>query len=53
MFYEKVPVGDTYTISHTSTSYVYDSRGVLRLGLSHSLTAQECAEDLLTVMEVC
>lgn len=53
VFFEKVPVGDTYTISHTSTSYVYDSRGVLRLGLSHSLTAQECAEDLLTVMEVC
>lgn len=53
VFYEKVPVGDTYTISHTSTSYVYDSRGVLRLGLSHFLTAQECAEDLLTVMEVC
>lgn len=53
MFYEKVPAGDTYTISHTSTSYVYDSRGELRLGLSTSLTAQECTEDLLTVMEVC
>lgn len=53
VFYEKVPMGDTYTMSHTSTSYVYDSRGTLRLGLSHSLNAQECAEDLLTVMEVC
>jgi protein SCO1/2 len=53
VFYEKVPAGDTYTISHTSTSYVYDSRGELRLGLSTSLTAQECTEDLLTVMEVC
>ncbi|AIL62163.1 MULTISPECIES: SCO family protein [Pseudomonas] len=53
VFYEKVPSGDTYTISHTSTSYVFDSRGQLRLGLSHSLTAKECTEDLLTVMEVC
>jgi protein SCO1/2 len=53
VFYEKIPAGDTYTMSHTSTSYVYDSRGVLRLGLSHSLSAQQCTEDLLTVMEVC
>ena len=53
VFYEKVPSGSTYTLSHTATSYVYDSRGTLRLGLSHSLSAQECAEDLLTVMEVC
>ena len=53
VFYEKIPSGETYTLSHTATSFVYDSRGVLRLGLSHSLTAKECAEDLLTVMEVC
>ena len=53
VFYEKVPAGDSYTISHSSTSYVFDSRGVLRLGLSHSLNARECTEDLLTVMEVC
>lgn len=53
VFYEKVPSGSTYTLSHTATSYVYDSRGTLRLGLSHSLSAQDCAEDLLTVMEVC
>lgn len=53
VFYEKVPSGDTYTMSHTATSYVFDTRGVLRLGLSHSLSAQQCTEDLLTVMEVC
>jgi protein SCO1/2 len=53
VFYEKVPSGDTYTLSHTATSYVYDSLGILRLGLPASLSAQECAEDLLTVMEVC
>ena len=53
VFFEKVPSGSSYTVSHTATSYVFDSRGTLRLGLSASLTAQECAEDLLTVMEVC
>ncbi|MCD5974602.1 MULTISPECIES: SCO family protein [Pseudomonas] len=53
VFYEKIPSGDTYTMSHTATSYVFDTRGVLRLGLSHSLSAQQCTEDLLTVMEVC
>ncbi|WP_122613027.1 SCO family protein [Pseudomonas viridiflava] len=53
VFLEKVPLGDTYTISHTATSYVYDTRGDLRLGLSHKLSAQQCAEDLLTLMEVC
>jgi len=53
VFYEKVPVGDTYTMSHTATSFVFDSRGNLRLGLSPSLSAKQCAEDLLTVMEVC
>ena len=53
IFYEKIPAGDTYTLSHTATSFVFDTRGNLRLGLQASLTAQECAEDLLTVMEVC
>ena len=53
VFFEKVPSGSTYTLSHTATSYVYDSQGTLRLGLSQSLSAQECTEDLLTVMEVC
>jgi protein SCO1/2 len=53
VFYEKIPAGDTYTMSHTATSFVFDSRGNLRLGLSPSLSAKQCAEDLLTVMEVC
>ncbi|MGL5999388.1 MAG: SCO family protein, partial [Pseudomonas proteolytica] len=42
-----------YTLSHTATSFVFDTRSNLRLGLSASLNAKECAEDLLTVMEVC
>ena len=53
IFYEKIPAGDSYTLSLTATSFVFDTRGTLRLGLSASLNANECAEDLLTVMEVC
>lgn len=53
VFYEKIPTGDSYTMSHTATSFVFDSRGVLRLGLSPSLSAKQCTEDLLTVMSVC
>ena len=53
VFYEKIPSGSTYTLSHTATSFVFDSRGVLRLGLSPSLSAKQCTEDLLTVMSVC
>lgn len=53
VFYEKIPEGDSYTISHSSTSYVADSRGNFRLSLAHRLTAQECTEDLLTLMEIC
>ncbi|MCH4872767.1 MULTISPECIES: SCO family protein [Pseudomonas] len=53
VFYEKIPTGSSYTLSHTATSFVFDSRGVLRMGLSPSLSAKQCAEDLLTVMSVC
>ncbi|KMM85284.1 protein SCO1/2 [Pseudomonas taetrolens] len=53
VFYEKIPTGSSYTMSHTATSFVFDSRGVLRLGLSPSLSAKQCTEDLLTVMSVC
>ena len=53
VFYEKIPTGSSYTLSHTATSFVFDTRGVLRLGLSPSLTAKQCTEDLLTVMSVC
>jgi protein SCO1/2 len=52
VFYEKVPNGSTYTMSHTATSFIFDTQGVMRLSLSPSLTAQECTEDLLTLMEV-
>lgn len=53
VFYEKVPIGSTYTLTHSSTSYVYDYQGTLRLGFSQALSAEQCAEDLTTLMEIC
>ncbi|MEG2914678.1 MAG: SCO family protein, partial [Pseudomonas sp.] len=48
IFYEKIPAGDTYTLSHTATSFVFDTRSNLRLGLSVFLSADpESARQLL------
>jgi len=50
IYYQRIAAGDTYTLAHTATTYVLDANGKLRLSLSSSLTAQECAEDVRKVM---
>lgn len=51
VFYEKVPTGSSYTINHGAMTYVFDSRGRLRLGLKHTQSADEFAADLRTLMK--
>lgn len=46
VYYKKVPTGASYTMDHTSLSYVYDTQGKLRLALRHQQTAQEFADDI-------
>lgn len=46
VYYKKVPTGASYTMDHTSLSYVYDAQGKLRLALRHQQTAQEFADDI-------
>ncbi len=46
VIYQKVPTGDSYTIDHTSVTYAFDTRGKLRLKLSHSQSAIEYAADV-------
>jgi protein SCO1/2 len=46
VFYQKVPVGDSYTIDHTAYTYVYDARGQLRLTVKHDQPAAKTAADL-------
>ena len=50
VFYQKVPTGSSYTMDHTSLSYLYDTNGKLRVLLRHEQSAQECVEDIRQVM---
>ncbi|WP_420225138.1 SCO family protein [Pigmentiphaga litoralis] len=50
VFYQKVPTGTSYTMDHTSLTYVFDQKGKLRLALRHDQSAQECASDIKTLM---
>lgn len=46
VFYEKVPAGSSYTLNHSALSYVFDSRGRLRLGLQPTLSTEDIVSDL-------
>ncbi|MBI3149091.1 MAG: SCO family protein [Betaproteobacteria bacterium] len=48
VFYEKVPgqTPEAYTVNHSTGSFVYDSRGKLRLYASHGMGAEAFASDL-------
>jgi protein SCO1/2 len=46
VYYKKVPTGASYTMDHSSFSYVFDPLGKPRLVLRHEQSAQECADDL-------
>jgi protein SCO1/2 len=46
VFYKKVPTGASYTMDHSSLSYVYDPQGQLRLALRHEQSPEDYAQDL-------
>ncbi len=46
VYFQKVPNGSSYTIDHTSLTYVYDPAGRLRLAFKHEASPQDCAADL-------
>lgn len=50
VYYQKVPTGASYTMDHTAITYVYDRNGSLRLGLRHSQTAEEYAQDIRQIL---
>jgi protein SCO1/2 len=50
IYFQKVPTGDSYTMDHTSLSYVFDPAGALRLAWRHAQSAQECAQDLRQIL---
>lgn len=51
IFYRKVPTGESYTMDHTATSYVYDPAGALRLAVSYAQDAESVAADLRTLLQ--
>ena len=46
VFYRKVPTGGSYTMDHSTLSYVFDPSGRLRLAVRHEATAGQLAQDL-------
>lgn len=46
VFYQKVPTGSSYTMDHSSTTYVYDTQGRIRVLFKHEQPAEECASDI-------
>ncbi len=46
VFFMKVPTTSSYTVDHTSMSYIYDPQGRLRLMLKHEQTAEDYASDI-------
>lgn len=46
VYYKKMPTGASYTMDHSTLSYVFDRSGSLRLALRHNQSAQEFADDL-------
>lgn len=51
IFYKKVPSGSSYTMDHTAITYVIDPAGQIRLAFKHQQSADECAQDLRTLMQ--
>lgn len=50
VIYNKVPTGSSYTMDHSTLSYLFDPAGKLRLALRHASSAQECAQDIRRIL---
>jgi len=48
--YQKVPAGETYTIDHSTLTYVFDRTGHLRVALRHTQPPTEYVDDLRAVL---
>ena len=51
VFYRKVPTGDSYTMDHTATSFVFDPQGRLRLAVSHAMEVPPIVADVRTLLQ--
>jgi protein SCO1 len=51
VYYGKVKTGSSYTMDHTALSYVFDTKGALRLAVRHSQGADDVAHDLRLLIQ--
>jgi protein SCO1/2 len=49
--YAKVPTGSSYTMDHSTITYVLDPQGRLRLAMRHDLGAEDAARDIRTLLD--
>ncbi len=50
VYFEKVPTGSSYSVDHTTMSYLFDDQGRLRVGITPQHTLDQYASDLRTLM---
>lgn len=48
--YAKVPMGPTYTIDHSTRSFLFDREGQLRVGLAHEQSVDSVVHDIRQVL---
>ena len=46
VFFHKVPTGSSYTLDHTTLSYLFDPQGRLRVAVKHDMSAADLAADV-------
>jgi protein SCO1 len=46
VYYGKVPTGKSYTMDHTTFTYLFDPQGRFRIALRHEQSAQDNAHDI-------
>lgn len=51
VFYRKVPTGSSYTMDHSTTSYLFDPAGRLRLVVRHAQDAASVVADITRLLK--
>lgn len=50
VFYQKVVTGKSYTMDHTTLTYIFDTQGLLRLAMKHEQSAADFSADIKALL---
>jgi protein SCO1 len=50
IFYQKVVTGKSYTMDHTTLTYIFDTQGLLRLAMKHEQSAADFSADIKALL---